>query len=144
MKPINVEITMGHDIGVSSSYYKPTEGEVLEDYLKAVALLTISNDAFISKKQILEMKEEARENEYTIMTKLKEKDVEIKTIRDKFSQMQSQMQSLLSSLSLMNETEKSTFAKQLLEVVYTNKINKTFYYHIEKYRITSHVYFNFW
>jgi integrase len=113
MKPINVEITMGHDIGVSSSYYKPTEGEVLEDYLKAVALLTISNDAFISKKQILEMKEEARENEYTIMTKLKEKDVEIKTIRDKFSQMQSQMQSLLSSLSLMNETEKSTFAKQL-------------------------------
>ena len=56
MKPINVEITMGHDIGVSSSYYKPTEREVLEDYLKAVALLTISNDAFISKKQILEMK----------------------------------------------------------------------------------------
>ena len=28
MKPINVEITMGHDIGVSASYYKPTEREV--------------------------------------------------------------------------------------------------------------------
>ena len=36
MRPINVEITMGHDIGVSASYYKPTEHEVLEDYLKAV------------------------------------------------------------------------------------------------------------
>jgi hypothetical protein len=24
MKPINVEITMGHDIGISASYYKPT------------------------------------------------------------------------------------------------------------------------
>ena len=36
MRPINVEITMGHDIGVSASYYKPTEREVLEDYLKAV------------------------------------------------------------------------------------------------------------
>src|SRR5919198_6711362 len=35
MKPINVEITMGHNIGVSKSYYKPTEHEVLEDYLKA-------------------------------------------------------------------------------------------------------------
>jgi hypothetical protein len=23
-KPINVEITMGHDIGLSESYYKPT------------------------------------------------------------------------------------------------------------------------
>ena len=28
MKPINVEITMGHDIGISASYYKPTEKEV--------------------------------------------------------------------------------------------------------------------
>jgi hypothetical protein len=25
MRPINVEITMGHDIGISESYYKPTE-----------------------------------------------------------------------------------------------------------------------
>ena len=39
MRPINVEITMGHDIGVSESYYKPTEHEVLEDYLKAVDFL---------------------------------------------------------------------------------------------------------
>lgn len=35
MKPINVEITMGHDIGISISYYKPTEREVLDDYLRA-------------------------------------------------------------------------------------------------------------
>jgi len=34
MRPINVEITMGHDIGISGSYYKPTEKEVLEDYVK--------------------------------------------------------------------------------------------------------------
>jgi hypothetical protein len=34
MKPINVEMTMGHDIGLSESYYKPSEKEVLEDYLK--------------------------------------------------------------------------------------------------------------
>ncbi|MFY9795904.1 MAG: hypothetical protein WA323_18050 [Candidatus Nitrosopolaris sp.] len=34
MKPINVEITMGHDIGLSESYYKPTRQEVLQDYLK--------------------------------------------------------------------------------------------------------------
>jgi hypothetical protein len=34
MKPINVEITMAHDLGVSESYWRPTEREVLEDYLK--------------------------------------------------------------------------------------------------------------
>jgi integrase len=39
MKPINVEITMRHDIGISESYYKPAEKEVLEDYLKAADLL---------------------------------------------------------------------------------------------------------
>jgi integrase len=39
MKPINVEITMGHNIGVSQSYYKPKEREILDDYLKAVPLL---------------------------------------------------------------------------------------------------------
>jgi hypothetical protein len=42
MRPINVEITMGHDIGLSGSYYRPKEKEVLEDYLKAIDVLTIN------------------------------------------------------------------------------------------------------
>ncbi|MEM3502540.1 MAG: site-specific integrase, partial [Candidatus Bathyarchaeia archaeon] len=42
MKPINVETLMGHSTGVSDSYYRPTEKDLLEDYLKAVPLLTIS------------------------------------------------------------------------------------------------------
>jgi len=42
MKPINVETLMGHSTGISDSYYRPTEKELLEDYLKAVPLLTIS------------------------------------------------------------------------------------------------------
>ena len=36
MRPINVEITMGHNIGISASYYGPLEKEVLNDYLNAV------------------------------------------------------------------------------------------------------------
>lgn len=42
MKPINVEILMGHSTGVSDSYYKPTEHDLLTDYLKAVPLLQVS------------------------------------------------------------------------------------------------------
>ena len=42
MKSINLEICMGHNIGVSKSYYKPSEKEVLEDYLNAVGALTLS------------------------------------------------------------------------------------------------------
>jgi hypothetical protein len=44
MKPINVEILMGHSVGISDSYYRPTENELLQDYLKAVDALTISEE----------------------------------------------------------------------------------------------------
>jgi integrase len=34
MKPINIENLMGHSTGISDSYYRPTENDLLEDYLK--------------------------------------------------------------------------------------------------------------
>ena len=64
MKPINVEITMGHNIGLSSCYYKPTEKEVMEDYLKAIPYLTINPNQELLK-QVKELKEE--KNEVTVM-----------------------------------------------------------------------------
>jgi integrase len=42
MKPINIEILMGHSTGISDSYYRPTEAELLDDYKKVVDLLTIN------------------------------------------------------------------------------------------------------
>ena len=45
-KTRDVEIMMGHSIGISASYYRPLEREVLEDYLKAVPLLTISGSDY--------------------------------------------------------------------------------------------------
>ena len=42
MRPINVECLMGHSTGVSDSYYRPNDGELLQDYVKAVPLLQIS------------------------------------------------------------------------------------------------------
>jgi len=44
MKPINVEILMGHSTGISDSYYRPNENTLLEDYLKAIPDLTISKE----------------------------------------------------------------------------------------------------
>ena len=42
MRPINVETLMGHSTGISDSYYRPTDKELLEDYLNAVPVLTVS------------------------------------------------------------------------------------------------------
>jgi hypothetical protein len=94
MKPINVEITMGHNIGLSASYYKPKEKEVLEDYIKAVDLLTISNDNVILQKEVAELQQKSKDNEYVIRGKLQEKDEEMKTMKEQVNTMQSQLQTL--------------------------------------------------
>lgn len=39
-----IEFLLGHKIGLTSVYYKATEQELLNEYLKAVPLLTISNE----------------------------------------------------------------------------------------------------
>jgi integrase len=50
MKSINIEILMGHSIGISDSYYKITENELLREYLKAVGFLVISNENQLQKQ----------------------------------------------------------------------------------------------
>ena len=44
MKPANVELLSGRDMGISQSYYKPTEHQILQDYLNAIPYLTINEE----------------------------------------------------------------------------------------------------
>ena len=76
MKSINIEILMGHNIGVSGSYYKPTEKEVLVDYLKIMHQLII-NDEFRLSEQVQELKEKNQDKDLLIKAKLAEKDNQI-------------------------------------------------------------------
>jgi integrase len=77
MKPANVEVLMGHSIGISDSYYRPSDKDILDDYLKAVDLLTINTTQIVLEKQITELKEKSRDTEYIIKAKLQEKDEQI-------------------------------------------------------------------
>jgi hypothetical protein len=95
MKPINVEITMGHDIGISACYYKPTEHDVLDDYLKAIDLLTINDDKLTLQKQVTELTEKSKEENYIIKGKLSEKENEIEVLR----KQQEERDDALTSLS---------------------------------------------
>ena len=54
MKSINTELLMGPSIGISDSYYRITEEEPLNDYLKAVNLLTI-NENNILRHQVMKL-----------------------------------------------------------------------------------------
>jgi hypothetical protein len=41
---------MGHSVGISDSYYRATEKEILEDYLKAIDFLTITKEDELNKE----------------------------------------------------------------------------------------------
>ena len=99
MKSINVEITMGHNIGITASYYKPREKEVLDDYLKAIDLLTIDSDDIVLRKHIQKLEEENRDGEYIIKGRLQEKDEQIKSLKDQFSSMKTLLERLVTGLS---------------------------------------------
>ncbi|MGA9152151.1 MAG: hypothetical protein WBZ36_16375 [Candidatus Nitrosopolaris sp.] len=81
MKPINVEILMSHSTGVSDSYYRPIEKDLLEDYLKAVDLLSVNDDKLTLQKQVAELTEISKEENYIIKGKLSEKEKEIEELR---------------------------------------------------------------
>ena len=50
MKSINIETLMGHSIGISDSYYRITEKDLLEDYLRAVEFLTIDENNILRRQ----------------------------------------------------------------------------------------------
>jgi len=65
MKPINVEWLMGHSTGISDSYYRPNEHELLTDYLKAVPFLQISETEHV--KHELAVAEKNWQNQFEEM-----------------------------------------------------------------------------
>ena len=50
MKPINIEKFLSHSIDISNSYCRPTENELLEDYLKVIDLLSIDKETKLQKQ----------------------------------------------------------------------------------------------
>ena len=52
----NIKLLMDHSLGESQNYHRPTQNELLDDYLNAVDLLTI-NDENKLKKKIFEFTE---------------------------------------------------------------------------------------
>jgi len=78
MKPINVEILMGHSVGISDSYYRPTENELLQDYVRATDALTISQEKQL--RHAVEVRSKI------IETNLQEKEKEIAGLKEKYEE----------------------------------------------------------
>lgn len=82
---------MGHNIGISQSYYKPTERDVLDDYLKAIPLLTLGGDHVVLEKQIKELTEKTNSNDHLLKAKLQEKDGALTTLSDQVMKLMAEV-----------------------------------------------------
>jgi integrase len=114
MNRLNVEYLLGHSIGLNSNYYRPTEQELLTDFLKAVPSLTIHDQNIESLKEhqeILEEKQEQKDKEIAILKEqmqlMKEQAEimreEVKINQDYLAQLKPQLQHLLNKVEQNNE-----------------------------------------
>jgi integrase len=77
MKPINIENLMGHSTGISDSYYRPTENDLLQDFLKCIDALTINDENSLQTK-VDDLAIKSRDNEYLVNAKLVKKKNRLK------------------------------------------------------------------
>jgi hypothetical protein len=109
VKPINIEKLMGHSTGISDSYYRATENELLEDYLKAVPVLTISNENRI-QTQMDSIMEESRKNDSNIKSLLYEKEKAIALLtendsinREAIANLSDQLHKLMEEIGMLKK-----------------------------------------
>jgi len=109
MKPINIEKLLSHSIGISNSYYRPTENELLDDYLKVSDLIQIDKQSKL-QKELHQYQQKNEEDTLIIKGKLQEKDEEIKALKNKFesdmTSFQEKMEKRMQELFLKVDVQK--------------------------------------
>lgn len=104
MKPANVEVLMDHTIGIGDSYYRPTENDLLEDYLKAVNLLTINEENRLQMK-VDELATRMTSEEVVRTRREQEKDQQIEFLTRKQERFEKLIQMLIDSGQLIPPAE---------------------------------------
>jgi hypothetical protein len=84
------------------SYWRPTEQELLQDYLKAVPLLSVSNTSanLVLQRQVQELKEKSTGSEMITKSALKEKDQEIQALRMEMAEVKKMMTTLVEKVEV--------------------------------------------
>ena len=101
-KSITIEKLMGHSIGISDSYLRVTESELLDQYLSAIDFLTIE-DTYKLEKQVTLLAQQRKDENYIIKGQLLEKEDQIRSLSDKFDNLQSMVEKMISILA--NDTD---------------------------------------
>jgi uncharacterized membrane protein (DUF106 family) len=91
---------MDHKTGISDSYYRPTQDDLLEDYLRAVDYLTVNRDQKVAtqlQKQVAALTEKSEQENYAIQGKLAEKERETENQKKELEELKTR-QSLVEQM----------------------------------------------
>jgi hypothetical protein len=112
MKSINIEKLMGHSIGISDSYYRATDNELLTDYLKAINFPTIDGKYALERK-FSELEEKRINDIGNLSTKLQEKSHAIEDLQrndssknDALAALSDRLQELISEVESLKARNK--------------------------------------
>jgi hypothetical protein len=72
---------LGHKIGLASAYYRPTDEEMYQEYLKAVVNLTI-NEEYRLRLEMHRLSEKNKESDYDMRAKLEERNKELERLKE--------------------------------------------------------------
>jgi len=95
MKPIHVEILMGHSTGISDSYYPPTENDLLQDYLNVVDNLT-------ANEQKLQLDQKQQDTD----TKLSDSQKEVQALKEQLQKRDKEWDDMKETISAIEGLKK--------------------------------------
>ncbi len=105
---------MGHSIGISDSYYRATENELLDDFLKAIPFLTIGTENKL-QMQIEQVLEQSKDKDALIKSQLYEKEQEIAVLTQGSSSNTDAIAALSDQvINLVKEIEKLKMEKTVI------------------------------
>src|ERR671914_287837 len=110
VNPIIKEMLIGHKsmLGLDNNYYKPTEQQVLQEYLKAVDLLTI-NDEHRLQRKVVELTQKQDDIEL-MKAEQRRKDLEL---REQMQQQQQQYQRMIEEFQERDRKEKEELRREI-------------------------------
>jgi len=117
VSPLYIELLLGHRIkGVKDSYFKPTEGDLLEGNDKMLGYVSAVDDVTIDDSHRLQRKVSELKKEGDQILRLKqEKDSEMQTMKQKYEGMSSTLQNILTVISNLEQpVGKNKIAQELI------------------------------
>jgi hypothetical protein len=117
LKPVVKEMLLGHKTGLDTVYYKPEEGELLQEYVKAIDYLTI-NDEHRLQKQVTELTQKQDDIEL-MKVEQRRKDLQL---REQMQQQQQQYQRMIEEFQERDRKEKEELRREVIGYMKATRI----------------------